>query len=272
MTARVIAVTAGADSLERRAEIPAAAERIALLAHWSVDVGQSRSVVELVSQLQRHGYWVVLSSTCEAPGRLEFTTHPGVDLARLTVIRRPNIGYDFGSWAVAMHHFPWLLRADKVLVLNDSLLGPFASISSIIASFESTTADVWGVVESDQFARHHQSFFRGFRYGALAESTMRSYWEDLQVIPSKSDLITTYELGFQNFLSKNYFSTDSMLHHRDLVRSGENPAAHGWLELLDAGVPFVKRELVWGKFKGVTPTYVAEEIQRRYHQDVFAWT
>src|SRR5687768_11107956 len=205
--------------VEREAPVPAGAERIAFLAHWSEGEQQSRSTRRLVAELQRLGYRVIVSSTSSAPGRLDFAGDD-VRLDELTVLRRPNEGYDFGSWAVAMAAREELLDRPHVLVVNDSLVGPFAPLDEIVAHFEGTTADVWGMVESNQFAPHLQSFFRGFRYGVLAEPTMRRFWRDLRVVPEKDALIQAYEFGFTGFLVENGFSTTQFVHHRDVVGEG----------------------------------------------------
>jgi lipopolysaccharide biosynthesis protein len=229
--------------VERDAPVPEDAERIAFLAHWSEGEHQSRSTVRLIAELQRLGYRVVVCSTSEAPGRLDFGSDD-VRLDELTVLRHRNEGYDFGSWAVAMAAREELLDRPYVLVVNDSLVGPFAPLDAVVADFEQTTADVWGMVESNQFASHLQSFFRGFRYGVLAEPAMRRFWRDLRVIPDKSNLIEAYEFGFTEFLARHGFSTTQFVHHSEVVGEGLNPTIIGWRALLDAGVPFVKRELV----------------------------
>jgi lipopolysaccharide biosynthesis protein len=162
----------------------------------------------------------------------------------LTVLRRPNIGYDFGSWAVAMHRHEELLGADKVLVVNDSLVGPFASLRDVIADFEETTADVWGMVQSLQVRPHLQSYFRGFRYGVLQEPAMRRFWRDIRVVPDKLQLIAAYEYGFTDHVHRNGFSSAAYVHAGDVVWGQLNPTIQGWRRLLEAGIPFIKRELL----------------------------
>lgn len=256
--------------VERAAAVPADVDRVAFLAHWSEDRRQSRSTMRLIGELQRLGYRVIVSSSSPADGPLDFES-PDVRTDELTVLRRPNLGYDFGSWAVAMAAHTELLHRSYVLLVNDSLVGPFAPIDGVIQDFEASTADVWGLVESSQFARHLQSFFRGFRYGCLAETAMRRFWRDLRVIPEKSDLIGHYEYGFSEFLTRHGFSTTSLVRHDDVVRAGLNPTILGWERLLDAGVPFVKRELV--RFPHLAPDghRLPEVVSERYGTDVSAW-
>ena len=247
------------------------ASRAALVASWSPGVQQSRSTTRLIAELQRQGYPVVLCSTSEAVGPLRFHPAEELDADRLTVLRRPNIGYDFGSWAVMMDRFPQLLDRDRVLVVNDSLVGPFASLTDVIADFESTSADVWGMTESGQFTSHLQSFFRGFRYGSLAEPVMRDFWADVRVIDDKRDLIAAYEYGFAARLREWHFSGACFVDHREIVSRPDNPTLVGWRRLLDAGVPFVKRELVCRPELAPDGGDVPAELARRYGVDLADW-
>ncbi len=64
------------------------------------------------------GYLVVVVSTAEVPEPLDWSSDRP---ERLTVLRRPNLGYDFGSWATAIDRYPQVVEADRVLLLNDSL-------------------------------------------------------------------------------------------------------------------------------------------------------
>jgi lipopolysaccharide biosynthesis protein len=266
---RVVDIAAVTD-VERHAPVPAECERVAFLAHWSETERQSRSALRLIAELQRLGYRVVVSSTSPAAGPLDFGAED-VRLDELTVLRRPNAGYDFGSWAVAMATHEELLGRPYVLVVNDSLVGPFAPLDDVVADFEQTTADVWGMVESNQFAPHLQSFFRGFRYGVLAEPAMRRFWRDVRVVPDKFALIQAYEFGFTEFLVRHGFSATQFVHHSEVVNEGINPTMLGWRALLDSGVPFVKRELVRRPDLAPDGHRLPAVVADRYGADVADW-
>jgi hypothetical protein len=71
---------------------------------------------------------------------------------------RRNIGRDFGSWAVGFSEFPFQPDKDScsadsdcdvvVLLANDSVFGPFFSLSPALAQFFSSGADLFGLTES----------------------------------------------------------------------------------------------------------------------------
>lgn len=219
-------------------------DRLVLMAGWSPTAHLSRSTTTLIAALQAAGYQVVFGTTSQDPGVV--TPHPevAVDSDALSVVRRPNVGYDFGTWSVLVRLCDAHLGADKVLMVNDSLVGPFGPLTEIIAHFEGTSADVWGMVESGQITDHLQSFFRGFRYGCLSEPVLRAFWRDLRVIDDKMDLIREYEFSFAPFLRRSRYSSDYFVDFRGMVGKRHNPTIAGWRRLLEAGVPFVKRELV----------------------------
>ena len=116
-----------------------------MLAHWAPYSRLSRSVEELTSALVGHEYQVVLVSTAEGAAPLEWSQSKP---ANVTVLRRPNLGYDFGSWAIALDRYPQIAAAQSVLLLNDSLAGPFGPIDRLLAKFHGSAADAWGVTDT----------------------------------------------------------------------------------------------------------------------------
>ena len=262
---------APATAVERFTRHLSDTQRVAFLAHWSPGERQSQSVQTLIAELQRLGYRVIVSSTSPAAARLDFGCKYGVRTDELTVLRRPNTGYDFGSWAVAMAAYEELLSLPYVLVVNDSLVGPFTQLDAIVTHFEATTADAWGMVESDQFGSHLQSFFRGFRYGVLAENALRRFWRDIRVVTDKGELILAYESGFSRFLVMHGYSSTAFVHHSDVVADGLNPTIYGWRGLLEAGIPFVKRELLLRPDLAPGGERIASVIADHYGTDVSQW-
>jgi lipopolysaccharide biosynthesis protein len=216
-------------------------ERVAILAHWSPDARISRSVAELTASLLANRYQVAIASSADASGPLEW---PGERPAGITVLRRPNVGYDFGSWATALHRYPAISRAEQVLLLNDSLVGPFRTLDPFFEHFDRSGADVWGLTDTSQFGRHLQSYCLGFKRGCLAEPGLASFWRGIRAERSRDDVIWRYEIGLARVLDRERFSTDAAIRFRRVVKDGENPTIIGWRRLLDLGFPFVKRQLL----------------------------
>lgn len=228
---------------------------------------------ELVAQLAGFGYDVVVSSACDAPEPLKWSHVPSdADLARVSVYRRPNVGYDFGSWAQALDTFPRLRDAQVTLLVNDSLLGPFRPIAPVLAELEADSNPVWGLVSTTQDAPHLQSHFVAYRDGVLHHPRLRRFWSGIRVQPTKRDLIESYEIGLARQLRRGHLSIGVGFPWQRVVGPGANPTSQGWRRLLLWGFPFVKRELVVRPPSEVADVAdVPPVVRDMFSQDVMEW-
>lgn len=243
-------------------------ERLALLASWGEDRRVSRSVVELIRALRRRGYPVVMIRASEDSADLAWpTSEARPDM----IIRKPNIGYDFGSWAVGMEKVDAELDRRHVLLVNDSLAGPFGPIDDLLDHFELGETDAWAATRTTQFIPHLQSFFLGFSGGVLATPQLRRFWRRLPLEDDKLAIVDRYELGLTRLLFSEAFTSSAAIEPERVVREGDNPMIHGWRRVLDAGFPFVKREILVRPEVATEGNLVAETIKQRYGEDPHAW-
>ncbi|MDM4762948.1 rhamnan synthesis F family protein [Galbitalea sp. SE-J8] len=271
MAPRVLDLARGSVRVEPGSHpLPVGADRVAVVTHYAPTGRLSRSVVALCDELLAAGYRVVLSSACDDPGDLDWGDH-GLP-AGVAIVRKPNVGYDFGSVAVALDVFPEIAAADSVLVVNDSNIGPFGSLAPLIADFEGSTTDAWGATSSTQHGYHLQSFFLGFRGAVLASDEMRAFWSGIEHLDDKREIIGRYEVGLSRVLQDAGRVLGSAFSAaRFGAASTANLSLEYWLEMLLADYPFVKRELV--RRPGVVPTaaQVPAVVRRLYAQDVREW-
>jgi hypothetical protein len=219
-------------------------DRVAVLAHWSNDSEPTRSVVKLLRELDEGGYRTVLVSAAQALGPIGRTctwAPGGLTLPEATtVLRRANVGYDFGSWAAVLAAFPGVRRAPRVLLVNDSLIGPFSSLEPVLAAFEGSPTPVWGLSGSLQHRPHVQSFFMGYRDAVLDSAPLRKFWGDIRVESRKAKIVRYCELGLSEALDEAGLGWGTMF----------EPVMHGNRSLLeaagmrDSGFPFWKASLV----------------------------
>ncbi|GAA2242213.1 rhamnan synthesis F family protein [Herbiconiux moechotypicola] len=218
-----------------------ATDRVAVVASFGPDSRVSLSLSWMVHRLEEQGYSVVVVRASDDPAPLDWSRGPANDAI---VLRKPNIGYDFGSWATGLAMFPEIAAKQYVLITNDSLVGPFASLEPMIADFEGSYYDVWGGTWTAQYMQHLQSFLLGFRGGVLLDPALQYFWRHLPEQPTKFDIIDKYELGLSRLLYGEGFVSGAWFDYEQVVHYSQNPTISGWRGLLDLGFPFVKRELV----------------------------
>lgn len=242
-------------------------ERVAVAVHWSATPLVSRSFRRLVREFDANGYRTVVVSACEVPQPLDW----GGELPDgAVVLRKPNIGYDFGSWAIGLTWLP-VASAPYVILANDSVLGPFTSLAPLLSRFEASEADVWSLTDNQQYFHHLQSYFLGFRGGVLDAGPLRRFFSTVRQERTKWQIIQRNELALSRLLQDNGYLTASMFRSESVVPSGFNPVIAGWRKLLDRGFPFVKREIVRDPSVAPDGEMVAREIHARFGERIEDW-
>ncbi|MGD8200607.1 glycosyltransferase [Ornithinimicrobium sp. W1679] len=185
----------------------------------------------------------------------------------VALVRRPNTGYDFGSWATALRLWPRIATKDLVLLTNDSLVGPLGPVEGLLGRIRRSPADVWAATSASTPAEHLQSFFLAFREGSLDHPALRGFFTDVRPQRSKRDVVTTYEIGLTSTIDRAGLTREVGWPQQalGLPPSTVVPFA-GWRELLDAGFPFIKRVLLTGpQFAAVRPA-VNRVVKKRLAQ------
>jgi lipopolysaccharide biosynthesis protein len=244
------------------------ADRVAVLAHWDPDARVRRSPQMLTQALIQAGYLTFLVSTAVGDSPLAWIDgRPG----GVTVLRRPNLGYDFGSWATALELLPAISRASWVLLVNDSLVGPFGPIDHLLDRFHRSHADVWGMTDTEQLGHHLQCYCLGFRNGCLNHPELSAFWRGIRVEASRDDVIHRYEVGLSRVLRHAKLSTEAAIEGWRAVDGDDNPTIIGWRRLLDLGFPFVKRQVLLDPSVCRDGHEAPAELRRRFGIDISDW-
>lgn len=187
-------------------------------------------------------------------------------------IRRPNVGYDFGSWKRGLQALVDPSAYYEIVFANDSVYGPLNDLEPIFLAPHLKDADFWGLVSSDQLRPHVQSWFFCIRHRLIQSGDMPKFLEAVDTIDDKQAIIDNYELEMQRFFQERGWRTASYcqgargwrqlrqelasgipwdkpgkaLHYLRAVYSGQplNPMHFCWKRCVDNGVPFVKVELL----------------------------
>lgn len=128
------------------------------------------------------------------------------------VFYRENIGFDAGGFKDALCRLAgWdkVLKYDELVLVNDSMFGPFKPMRDIFVEMGSRAVDFWGLAMhgegSNNFVgyvqEHIQSYFFAIGSRMLHSREFMEYWENMPYFSSFKETIMRYEVGFTQYFS-----------------------------------------------------------------------
>jgi lipopolysaccharide biosynthesis protein len=181
-------------------------------------------------------------------------------LNKVTILRKPNVGYDFGSWSVGLLTFPEICQAKEVLLLNDSNSGPFGALGELLNKMNESPYDITGITDSLQHRYHIQSYMMHFKNNSLKNKAMVAFWQNIRSQSKKFDVVLAYELGLTSRAQGNGLYVGAVYPWNILIDYWENASVKAWERLLDLGYPFIKREVV----RSFTPKQISSLVDNRF--------
>jgi hypothetical protein len=254
-------------------------ERVALFTHFDRRERLAEHVIVYIRQLHAIGFSVVFITNS---GRLPEASLQALKPVCRAIIVRRNVGYDFGAIreVLALLELP-RPETERLLIANDSVYGPLLPIADMIARVDFAKADLWGTTESWQYRYHLQSYFLLAGRQALTSPAWQAFWRSVRQVSSKQWVIARYEVGLTQALLKAGLRCQPLWGYHDLLAqttkvsvpeerdsstldpleqmrikatqriraaaaSGVplNPTSELWRQLLMAGFPFLKVELL----------------------------
>jgi lipopolysaccharide biosynthesis protein len=222
--------------------------RVAVIVHYDDRGALSASMRCYLSELVVNKFSVVFVSNA---GLLSQDVLQWLQSLCSAIIIRRNVGYDFGAWREALEYLGLPNPGTEILALaNDSVYGPIRPLSETLERIRLDEAPVWGLTESWDIDYHLQSYFLVFGRVALTSRAWRQFWVRVRPAPSKYWLIRHYEVGLTQAMLRAGLVCKAVWPYEigesaaDKHRRLFNPTAHFWRELLTAGFPFIKRELL----------------------------
>jgi lipopolysaccharide biosynthesis protein len=159
------------------------------------------------------------------------------------ILLRANLGYDFGAWADAFRLIPDLWSAESLLLVNDSIYGPVSDLGALLSRVEAAPSDIVGLTESQEFARHLQSYFVFFKKAALSNGELRKLWLSIRPLTPKWEVVRNYEVEMRARYLKCGLTCEVIFGDPAGAKPA-NPTHHRWRELVDAGFPYLKGDLL----------------------------
>lgn len=244
--------------------------RLWIIAHYDPQHGIARYVQSMIDAYRALGGEIILVSA----GGLTKTARETLGGRVNEIIERENLGLDFASWRAALDRREMGIGYDEIIITNDSVFGPFSDISGIVAKIARDETSILGLTISRQHSIHIQSYFVGFNMRAFPREVFEAFWSDVRPLSDKTEIIHKYEIGlsqaalaagldlsaiFDARLPPNESWPHSawrqslpetpnillacQLAYLQSSRLG-NPTMNNWHEVMAAGVPYVKVELL----------------------------
>lgn len=203
---------------------------------------------DYLQDLRRSGFCVVV---CLAVNDINAAVGCGWSKNADAVLLRENRGYDFGAWADVLRLLPQLWTVQRLLFANDSVVGPFQPLTKIVARIRDEDAGFFALTDCTLFQYHAQSFFFGWAGRNLSSAPLRAFWNDVENLANKADVIQKYEiplLGLSEDLPdpshQILFGIHGIFGPLAEMLPPFSAAHHSWQALVKSGMPFVKTALL----------------------------
>jgi lipopolysaccharide biosynthesis protein len=247
----------------------------AVFVHYDRDGAIHDYVVHQLQELLATGFRIVFVSN--APKLPQESIDQIAPFCQM-ILWRFNLGYDFGAYKDGLRSIENKEDLNGVLLMNDSVYGPFSKLRDLFADIDRSSTDYWGITDSWQISFHVQSYFILFFPKALRSVAFKKFWRRMPYVNNKGWVIRNGEVKLSRVLSREklrakvlapYWSiakemSDRLVglditqieperHRAFLERLREhlvagqplNPVHYFWdVLILDYKCPFIKRELM----------------------------
>lgn len=175
-----------------------------------------------------------------------------------------NEGYDFGMWYKSLKAFPPRNR-EEIALVNDSCI-LFTTLHDTMQRLRNSHAQYSGLVISDRYARHIQSYFLVISPDAVP--AVLNYFERKGIVTAYRDVIQIYEIGLSQEMIRLGFTVQG-LYNNDQPGYPKNPSFARIDEFLKAGMPMIKKKIVFRNYRGLEYYWV---VRMGFHPDYRKYT
>jgi|GEM_PF-307640 len=229
-------------------------KRITFFVHHSVDNIISNDDIYLIEKLHCISDELVFISNSNL-SKIELDK---VDRYTSKKKLRQNKGFDFGAWKDVIEEYGYeeLEKFDKLVLANNSVIGPFRDMENIFNIMNLKKLDFWGItlfpfqedgsyISKPYIPEHIQSYFQVFNKEVFTNAVFKKFWSNVKNYDKLIDVISECEVELTRLLSSEGFSYDVYITEiREMYKyldSGAIPYDYP-VELLTLGSPFIKKK------------------------------
>lgn len=187
------------------------ARRVAIFLHYDRQGGLHDYVVHYLGALRQAGYEIVFVSN--AP-RLRDDAWARLAPYCAVMLRRRNLGHDFGGYKDALAVVGDLSGLDELILANDSVYGPLHDLGRLLRRCDGRTAAVWSITDNWDQRYHLQSYFLLFKQPAIRHPAFAEFWRRLRFVQSRTWVIRKYEIGLTQAMQKNGLRCQALFPYR----------------------------------------------------------
>lgn len=164
-----------------------------------------------------------------------------------------NEGYDFGMWYKGISRLeseqatPLQEVYEYIGLVNDSCI-LFKDLNIDFERVLASNAGYSGMVISDRYATHIQSFFLIIRGNAI--QVMTDYFHQHGLVTDYRQVIQTYEIGLTQEMIRKDVQLFSLYNNANRAYE-KNPSFSLVKELIEEGMPLIKKKIVFRNYRGL---------------------
>ncbi|UGV25842.1 polysaccharide biosynthesis-like protein [Rhodopseudomonas boonkerdii] len=185
--------------------------KVAVYVHFDPQGTVHEYVLHQLNELVAAGFRVTFVSNAPL---LPATSRAATSPLCKEIIWRFNTGYDFGAYKDGIASLGDLNELDALLMMNDSIYGPFWPLSDTLAAIDQSKYDFWGIADSWEQQRYHlQTFFIVFFASALKSSAFKTFWRTLPYVNNKRWVIRNGETRLTQVLGRQHLRSGALASH-----------------------------------------------------------
>lgn len=166
--------------------------------------------------------------------------------------------YDFGSWSELIKNIGWdtICKYDNLILINDSVYGPFYDIKKVIDNFYKSNADFYGFTPNPKRHSYHiQSYFIMMKHNVFVNKKVQRFFDDIKELSNKGDIIKLYEKGFSNLLYSLGFKSDTFIKNYDCYFPNQILNQDGFLLKVSIFTQYMSKEDITNLFPKLKKKY-----------------
>ena len=225
-------------------EGPKGLEKVCIFSHFNKKGTVAPFCVKLLESVSNCGFEIQMVSLSE------------IDAAGLEKIRKrcskvtikENVGRDFGAYYTGVKACG-IAKRKCLLLMNDSMYGPFFPLVDVFSSMKERGYDICGVIALyDDMGYYIQSHFLLFNEHVLHSKDFDSFISKIKHYAYVRNTILYQEVGLSKYFMKKRYNIGALISARDIWDKEtcfKNPTIFCWKELItEHHYPFIKRRIL----------------------------